>query len=212
MSSGHVQGSGVASSNQPGHRFHGGHYPVCTSSASPAWCATGTWCPGSLIPAHCTLSTAHASEGEAPSQGTCPPAMRWHLTLNQALFVPHCEKGRQVAMALAAEPGHFWETGGAVLVPKVFGIQNAVSLSNIMDVGMQLGTILVGDLNPAPRGKDDYFLRWEEVSQEEVSPSFSPPAEDPTALAQGLAVEGDGADWWHWGHKSLLQSCELQGC
>lgn len=46
--------------------------------------------------------------------------MRWHITLDQALLVPQCEKVRQVAMALAAEPGHFWETGGAVLVPHAF--------------------------------------------------------------------------------------------
>lgn len=77
---------------------------------------------------------------------------------------------------------------------------------------MGIGTIMVGDLTSAPGEENDYFLCWEEVSQGGHPPSFSPPAEDLTALAQGPAVEGDSADWWHWGHKSLFHSCELQGC
>lgn len=81
-----------------------------------------------------------------------------------------------------------------------------------MDVGIGIGTIVVGDLTSVPGAEDDYFLHWEEVSHGGNPPSFSPPAEDATALVQGLAVEGDGADWWHWEHKSLFQSYEVQGC
>lgn len=36
------------------------------------------------------------------------------------------------------------------MCPKLFGIQNAVSLSNIMDVGMGIGTIVTGNLTFAP--------------------------------------------------------------
>lgn len=104
--------------------------------------------------------------------GTCPPAMRWHVTLDQALLVPQREKGRQVV--LAAEPGHFWVTRGAVLVPQAFcDPECRVSLSNIMDVGVGIGTIVAEDLTSAPGGEDDYFFHWEEVAQGGDPPSFS---------------------------------------
>lgn len=89
-------------------------------------------------------------------------------------------------MALVEEPGPFWVNGGAVLIPQDFGDPECtVSVSGIMDVGKGVGISMVGDLTSAPRGEDDCFLCWEQVSQGGDPPSYSPPAEEPTALAQG---------------------------
>jgi len=60
-------------------------------------------------------------------------------------------------MALAAEPGHFWVTGSAVLVPQDFWDPECrVSLSSIMYVGKGIGTIVAGDLTSAPGGEGGY--------------------------------------------------------
>lgn len=234
-SSGLLQDAGVASSSTLGHRFCGPsscHCILSTSWALPScwlyqvslWekCAFRGTTP-SLGRRWCSSPSPAAHTGPC-SGGNSPVAIPMHMGHDSALMhtkgLHPWSSGSGAAHSLVRRGDKWlwlWQQSqvfsGRPEVPKLLWIWNHITTSHHRGDGDHR----VGRWNPSGPlhlGRGCLFpLTRRQMSQGGEPPSFSPPAEDlPLCTAPGPGHTGAQSTLGIPGHRSLFQSCELQGC